>query len=651
MSERFTRLFSLPENLYSEGSPVVISAGALLKDTQNGSILAQLKLTNISGLPVVAVKVRLSLFDPAGAKLSETDYQYLDQNARRGQSFGSKAPIMLNQPTTRRFSVCVTEVVLAGGEVWTAPEHADWQTLPALTSLASIDGIELHNQFRLQYGNDCAFVPVCVGDLWYCACGALNRTTEQKCHSCSRSQTEMLSVDMDALKEARDQRLAEEAEEKRRYAEALAKAAEETAARKKAKKRRTKKILSITIPSAIVAVAGVLAALHFIGISSAKKYADSHLFASGRNAIILDFSTQLLEPDLVAYLDAGVLFEQGRYTAASEAFDRISSYKDSAELSLESLYQEGLSAMNQQQYSIAESIFSQLAQNNYKDSSELAEKVTNLKIDAEIAALKESRDYPTLIGYLNQLAKQNRSGAKDQLNGTYFEAADYYYSIGDYQQAYTMIEPLKDTDPDALEMYRKSRIAYANKNIMNGFGLSQNLKIITDLINEGYAPATTALSTAKSNIYAYGRAKYKISDYTNARTAFGLISDYGSSAKYLTLISAQRKQASLKDLWAIRDFEDAGDLLLTEHYLTEFLTGNWKTKDRSYYFEINSDGQSGYNLPWQYSGSYYYIDNGTYSVGNTKSAAKKEFKFTIVDWNTIEVYCYKNKSTYTLYRQ
>ena len=196
MSERFTRLFSLPENLYSEGCPIVISAGALLKDTQNGSVLAQLKLTNISSLPVVAVKVRLSLFDPAGTMLGETDYQYLDQNARRDRSFGSKSPIMLNQPTTRRFSVCVTEVVLAGGEVWTAPEHADWQILPALTSLTSIDGIELHNQFRLQYGNDCAFVPVCVSDLWYCACGALNRTTEQKCHSCSRSQTEMLSVDM-----------------------------------------------------------------------------------------------------------------------------------------------------------------------------------------------------------------------------------------------------------------------------------------------------------------------------------------------------------------------------------------------------------------------------------------------------------------------
>jgi len=36
MNERYTRVFSLPENLYATGSPVVIAAGALLKDNQTG---------------------------------------------------------------------------------------------------------------------------------------------------------------------------------------------------------------------------------------------------------------------------------------------------------------------------------------------------------------------------------------------------------------------------------------------------------------------------------------------------------------------------------------------------------------------------------------------------------------------------------------
>lgn len=33
MSERYLKLFSLEENLYIPGSPVLIAAGALLKDT------------------------------------------------------------------------------------------------------------------------------------------------------------------------------------------------------------------------------------------------------------------------------------------------------------------------------------------------------------------------------------------------------------------------------------------------------------------------------------------------------------------------------------------------------------------------------------------------------------------------------------------
>ena len=44
MSERYHRLFSLPDNGYAQGAPVVLAAGALLKDNQTGQILAQLKI-------------------------------------------------------------------------------------------------------------------------------------------------------------------------------------------------------------------------------------------------------------------------------------------------------------------------------------------------------------------------------------------------------------------------------------------------------------------------------------------------------------------------------------------------------------------------------------------------------------------------------
>lgn len=45
MGERYTRLFSLSEQLYIENAPVIITAGALLKDNKTDNILVQLIVT------------------------------------------------------------------------------------------------------------------------------------------------------------------------------------------------------------------------------------------------------------------------------------------------------------------------------------------------------------------------------------------------------------------------------------------------------------------------------------------------------------------------------------------------------------------------------------------------------------------------------
>ena len=57
MSNRFEKLYSLPCSLYAPNSPVIIVAGVLLKDTQTGRVLAQLKLKNISPKTIKAVTI------------------------------------------------------------------------------------------------------------------------------------------------------------------------------------------------------------------------------------------------------------------------------------------------------------------------------------------------------------------------------------------------------------------------------------------------------------------------------------------------------------------------------------------------------------------------------------------------------------------
>ena len=119
MSERYSRLYSLPCNLYTEGSPVLISAGALLKDNQTGKILAQLKLRNISNKPIKSVKVKVNTYDTTKAILKGVEaFSYIDLSIAPNEEFGQSTPIHLPDETTRSFSVEILSVVYGDNEVF-----------------------------------------------------------------------------------------------------------------------------------------------------------------------------------------------------------------------------------------------------------------------------------------------------------------------------------------------------------------------------------------------------------------------------------------------------------------------------------------------------------------------------------------------------
>lgn len=242
MSERYTRLFALEENLYSEGAPVVISAGALLKDNQTGAVLAQLKIKNIGDKRVKAAAMRIACFDTLGKPLEGVvEKEYLDLDAGRGAEFGQKALISLPDPSARSFSVTVTWVAFSDNTVWNASGETLF-ALPEPDSLSEVLGDEeLVKQYRLKYGAGTKSFPRKYKDLWFCACGALNRVEEKACHICGNRLANLLPFDAEALKAEKDTRLQKEADE-RRKAEEEAKAA----AAEKAKK--SKKAAMIVIP-------------------------------------------------------------------------------------------------------------------------------------------------------------------------------------------------------------------------------------------------------------------------------------------------------------------------------------------------------------------------------------------------------------------
>lgn len=140
MSERYTRLFSLPQNLGLEDCPVVISAGALLMDNVTGNVLAQLKLRNLSHQAVKAVKIKIHAYDAAKTELNGVEaFSYQDLNIPLDGEFGSQTPIPLPDAATHSFTVDILSVTLADGTVYSPTEAQASSNEEVLNKVKQLD--------------------------------------------------------------------------------------------------------------------------------------------------------------------------------------------------------------------------------------------------------------------------------------------------------------------------------------------------------------------------------------------------------------------------------------------------------------------------------------------------------------------------------
>ena len=196
MAERFTRIFSLPENLFAAASPVAVAAGALLKDGQTGRILAQLKLKSLSPKTIKAAKVKILPLDTVNKPLDgEVVYEYLDLHVERDGEFGQKNAIPLANPSTRAFAVEVTEVDFADNSVWTSAGET-WEPLPVPKTVGDD---ELTKQYKLRFGEKATYKPIRYKGAWICACGGINGETEETCYICGNRLSDLLACDLKEL--------------------------------------------------------------------------------------------------------------------------------------------------------------------------------------------------------------------------------------------------------------------------------------------------------------------------------------------------------------------------------------------------------------------------------------------------------------------
>ena len=108
------------------------------------------------------------------------------------------------------------------------------------------------------------------------------------------------------------------------------------------------------------------------------------------------------------------------------------------------------------------------------------------------------------------------------------------------------------------------------------------------------------------------------------------------------------------------EFPFLKEIVSNDAVIKDFLIGKWYTSlnsyyfDITYYFEMDDKYSTSHSLPAvdKPDGTKYYgIEDLIYCWKDADSnVLAKVFQFTIVDYDTIEVYCYRNSKTYTLYR-
>ena len=126
MSERYVKVFSGDENLYLDGAPIVIRACALLKDTETGKMIGQLKFKNLSGKKISYLKVRILQLDGFKNTIEDAiSFEYLDISVHDKEEFGAKKPIYLPNSSVRSFNICGCEIAFDDGSVWIS-DNSTW---------------------------------------------------------------------------------------------------------------------------------------------------------------------------------------------------------------------------------------------------------------------------------------------------------------------------------------------------------------------------------------------------------------------------------------------------------------------------------------------------------------------------------------------
>ncbi|MBP3870353.1 MAG: hypothetical protein J6E46_05200 [Faecalicoccus sp.] len=172
--------------IYSDDAPVFLLDGQILKDKFNDGCLLQLKLQNVGDKIIKSISLNVKAYDAKGNLLDTGEYNYLDLHSKRDDNCGKNQAIELRNNQTRNVDLKIQKIIFDDDSVLDVSD-VKWYPLPqkdAITNVLSESRLLL--QYHLDHGYRTNYIAKEFGNYWYCTCGGINHSYEQKCHLCEK---------------------------------------------------------------------------------------------------------------------------------------------------------------------------------------------------------------------------------------------------------------------------------------------------------------------------------------------------------------------------------------------------------------------------------------------------------------------------------
>ena len=475
MEERFKKLFETEEDLYTDGSPIILEKGVLLLDTKSNKLVIQMKFCNISEKPFKALYISFDTYDTSDVQMSPVEYKYLDLNVDYGRSFGADKAIILENSIVRSFKVNKYSVVYDDNEIKTF--SPPFSQLPDSDFLQNkFTNEELIKQYCIETSRYSKYVPIQYGNIWKCSCGKWN--SKYVCWNCKVLKKDIFGKISDPELTAN--------KEKRLEQEAFDKEIQEAQRIKdqKAEQIKRKRMRNIAIAGCVLVVGGILYSSfvqpyityqHGKKLLSEKKYDDS----------IAEFAKVEGYKDAQSLID-DAYYQKGESLLKEKKFDSLNNYK----LTKEAKYQKGLYLLEQKEYDAAKEIFKELDDTemrneaNYQKaldyvSQKRYDKAELLFRELKNRAYKDSEDQYYSVKY------QEGIGFMDAKN--YSSASSVFQNIKEYKDALSKwgeCQYLLGRENVSQKKYDKA-LGYFQRIIDNNAG-GDNQETINEIINECY---------------------------------------------------------------------------------------------------------------------------------------------------------------------